>query len=97
MKNVVMHLIRIGFLAALALPAFAETRTISWNPVTTYTDGTSIETGKIVNYTLYWATDSGLGSLHTLSTSLAATSTTFDPDVQGMTRARPSISRRRPS
>jgi hypothetical protein len=86
MKNVVMHLIRIGFLAALALPAFAETRTVSWNPVTTYTDGTSIEAGKTVNYTLYWTTDSGLGSLHAIVTSLAATSTTFDPDAQGMTR-----------
>jgi hypothetical protein len=66
--------------------AFAETRTISWNPVTDYTDGTPIEAGKTVNYTAYWTTDPGLGSLHTIGTSLATTSTVFDPDVQGMTR-----------
>ena len=67
-------------------PAFAETRTISWAPVTTYTDGTPIEAGKTVSYSAYWTTDPGLGSLHTIGTSLATTSTTFDPDVQGMTR-----------
>ena len=66
--------------------AFAETRTISWDPVTTYTDGTPIEAGSKVNYTVYWTTDPGLGSLHTIGTSLATNSTTFDPDVQGMTR-----------
>jgi hypothetical protein len=86
MKNVAKYLLWIGILTALALPAFAETRTISWNPVTAYTDGTSIETGKTVGYTVYWATDSGLGSLRAIGASLAATSTTFDPDVQGMTR-----------
>ena len=66
--------------------AVAETRTISWNPVTTYTDDTPIEAGKTASYTAYWTTDSGLGSLRTIGTSLATTSTTFDPDVQGMTR-----------
>jgi hypothetical protein len=79
-------LLWVGILAALATPAFAETRTISWDPVITYTDGTSIETGKTVNYSAYWTTDPGLGSLHTLGTSLATTSTTFDPTVQGMPR-----------
>jgi len=86
MKNVAKHLLRVGILAALALPAFAETRTISWNPVTTYTDGTPIEAGKTVTYTAYWTADPGLASLHTIDTSLATTTTTFDPDAQGMTR-----------
>ena len=88
MKNVAKYLLRVGILAALALPAFAETRTISWGPVTTYTDGAPIETGKPVLYTVYWTTDSGLSaaSLRTIGASLATTSTTFDPDVQGMTR-----------
>ena len=35
---------------------------------------------------MYWTTDPGLGSLHTIGSSIAATSTTFDPTVQGMTR-----------
>jgi hypothetical protein len=86
MKKVAKYLLWVGILAALAIPAFAETRTISWATVTTYTDGTPIPAGKTVNYTAYWTTDPGLGSLHTIGTSLATTSTTFDPDVQGMTR-----------
>ena len=79
-------LMTIAILLASIPCAFAETRTISWDPVTNYTDGTPIEAGKTVNYTAYWTTDPGLGSLHTIGTSLAMTSTVFDPDVQGMTR-----------
>ena len=86
MKKVAKRLLWIGILSTLALPAFAETRTISWNPVTTYTDGTPIEAGKTVSYTSYWTTDPGLGSLTTIATAITATSTTFDPGVQGMTR-----------
>ena len=87
MKKVVKYLLWVGILAAFAMPAFAETRTISWDPVTTYADGTTI-TGKTISYTVYWTTDIGLSlaSLHTIGTSLATTSTTFDPDAQGMTR-----------
>jgi hypothetical protein len=36
MKKVAPYFLRVGILAALAIPAFAETRTISWDPVTTY-------------------------------------------------------------
>ena len=86
MEKAARYLLWIGILATLATPAFAETRTISWDPVTTYTDDTPIEAGKTVTYSAYWTTDPGLGSLHTIGTSLATTSTTFDPDVQGMTR-----------
>jgi hypothetical protein len=86
MKKAVRCLLWIGILATLATPAFAETRTISWNPVTTYTDGTPIEAGKTVTYSAYWTTDPGLGSLRTIGTSLATNSTAFDPDVQGMPR-----------
>jgi len=86
MNKTAKYLLWIGILAALAVPAFAETRTISWDPVTTYTDNTAIEAGKTVSYTAYWTTDPGLGSLRILGASLATTSTTFDPDIQGMTR-----------
>ena len=86
MINEVKRLLWIGILSTLALPAFAETRTISWNPVTTYTDGTPIEAVKTVNYTSYWSTDPGLGSLTGIGPAVTATSTTFDPDVLGMTR-----------
>jgi hypothetical protein len=80
------YLLWVGILAALAAPAFAETRTISWYPVATYTDGTPIEAGKTVTYSAYWTPDPGLGSLRALGASIATTSTTFDPTVQGITR-----------
>ncbi|MCP2500331.1 MAG: hypothetical protein NCA08_02000 [Deltaproteobacteria bacterium] len=88
MKKAAKYLLWIGILSTLALPAFAETRTIFWDPVTTYSDGTPFETGKTITYSVYWTTDPGLSlaSLHTIGTSLATTSTTFDPGVQGMTR-----------
>jgi hypothetical protein len=85
MKKMAKYLLRVGILAALATPAYAETQTISWDPVTTYTDGTSIEAGKTITYSAYWTTDPGLGSLHAIGTSLTTISTTFDPDAQGMT------------
>jgi len=87
-KIVAKYLLWVGMLPTLALPAFAETRTIYWDPVTTYSDGTPIEAGKTITYSAYWTTDPGLSpaSLHTIGASLPATSTTFDPGAQGMTR-----------
>jgi hypothetical protein len=85
-RTVPRLLMTIAILLASIPCAFAETRTISWDPVTTYTDNTPIEAGKTVNYTAYWTTNPGLGSLVTIGTSLTTTSTTFDPTVQGMTR-----------
>jgi len=78
-------LMTIAILLASIPCAFAETRTISWDPVTTYTGGTPLDAGTI-NYTAYWTTDPGLGSLHAIGPSLTTTSTAFDPDVLGMTR-----------
>jgi len=85
MKKAAKHLLRVGILAALAIPAFAETRTVSWNPVATYTDGTPFESGKTVSYSVYWTTDPGLGSLRTIGTSIATSSRSFDPAALGMT------------
>ena len=81
-------LMTIAILLASIPCAFAETRTISWDPVTTYTGGTPLDAGTI-NYTAYWTTDPGLGSLHAIGPSLTTTSTAFDPDVLGMTRGGP--------
>ena len=84
----IRHLSRIVMTIAILLAsipcAFAETQSISWAAVTTYTDGTPIEAGKTVNYSVYWTTDPGLGSLRTVGTSIATTSKTFDPTVLGM-------------
>jgi len=76
----------IAILLVLSPHALAEMRTISWAPVTTYADGTPIETGKTVTYSSYWTTDPNLGSLRAIVTATTATSATFDPGVQGMTR-----------
>jgi len=86
MRKIAPCLLWVGILTALALPAFAETRTISWSPVASYSDGAPIEAGKTVSYSAYWTTDPGLGSLRTIGTSITTTSATFDPGVQGMTR-----------
>jgi hypothetical protein len=88
MKKTAKYLLWVGILTALSTPAFAETRTISWDPVTSYTDGTQIEAGKTVAYWAYWTTDPALSlaSLRAIGASITTTSTTFDPGVQGMTR-----------
>jgi hypothetical protein len=70
----------------LASVASAETYQLSWDPVTQYTDGSAIEDGKTVMYTVYWTTDSTLASgLKTLASSITTSSKTFDPAVEGMT------------
>ena len=75
--------------SALALPGLsrAETRTITWSAVTTYTDGTPIESNVYITYKMYWTSDAGLsvGSLRPVVSS-AATTGTFDPDLVGMPR-----------
>jgi hypothetical protein len=89
MKRRFASLFTVVALLLVAPPrVFAELRTISWDPVTTYTDNTPIETGKTVSYTAYWTADAGLSpaSLHTIASSILTTSATFDPDAQGMTR-----------
>lgn len=75
------------FLSASAHVAPAETRQLSWSAVTTYTDGTPIEAGNTVHYTVCWSNDPWLAAetLRTLDSSTTATSAAFDPAVQGMT------------
>ena len=76
--------------SALALPGLskAETRTVTWSAVTTYNDGTPIESNVLIKYNMYWTADAGLsaGSLRTLVSS-AATTATFDPDLLGIPRS----------
>ena len=82
---------RLIVLAAALLfprPGHAETRTVSWGAVTTYTDGSAIEPGTSVSYDFYWSSDPGLspGSLQAIAASVSQTSATFDPDQKGMPR-----------
>jgi len=84
------HVVLLACLAsALALPGLsnAETRTVTWSAVTTYSDGTPIESNRYITYNIYWTSDAALnaGSLRTLVSS-AVTTGTFDPDLVGMPR-----------
>ena len=76
--------------SALALPGLskAETRTVTWSAVTTYNDGTPIESNVTKTYNIYWTSDAGLsaGSLRPLVTSAVQTTATFDPDLLGIPR-----------
>ena len=82
---IVLTLLALTF---TAIPVFAESYTVSWNPVTAYTDGSAFEVGKTVAYTAYWTTDSTLSvaSLKPIVSSISTTSGTFDPTVATMTR-----------
>ena len=85
-KSFPFLLFLLGWIALL--PGRGDAETISWSAVTTYTDGTPIEPTRTVRYDIYWTADAGLSaaSLRTIASSVAVTSATFDPDVQGMTR-----------
>ena len=88
MKKITAALRAILITVALCGTGMAETRQVSWVPVTTYVDGTPIEAGKAVGYTVYWSIDPGLsaGTLRELVSNQSGTSAMFDPDDSGMTR-----------
>ncbi len=66
-----------------SLPAQAET--LSWNAVTTYTDGSSIGSAS-VTYTPVWSTSSSLASPTALGTPTASTSRAFSITTEAMPR-----------
>ena len=80
---ITMGLVFLMFIAATAVTAQAET--LSWNAVTTYTDGTSIGSAT-VTYRAYWSTNSNLTNLDTLGSSTTSTSKNFSVDSEGMPR-----------
>ncbi len=64
--------------------AFAET--LSWDPVTKYTDGTNIAPAT-VSYRAYWTTDATLTTgLNAIGSATSSTSATFDVTASGMPR-----------
>ena len=87
-KRCAILLILMGMILASPLPVGAETRTVSWNAVTSYTDGTPFAAGTTVTYNFFWTSDPGLSaaSLRTLVSSVPQTSGIFDPDAKGMPR-----------
>jgi hypothetical protein len=87
-KHNALAVLALLTLSFTALPAFAESYTVAWNPVTSYSDGTPLESGKSVSYTVYWSTDPSLSpaSLKPIAAGTAKTSATFDPNVTAMKR-----------
>ncbi|MCL5884851.1 MAG: hypothetical protein M1377_05855 [Deltaproteobacteria bacterium] len=64
----------------------AQTRTVSWDPVTTYTDGSPIETGNAVTYSV-WRQDSVTNAIVQLANRVSVTSATFDDSSLAKGRA----------
>ncbi len=61
---------------------------ISWGAVSAYTDGSPLEAGKTVRYTVCWTADPWLAaeSLQPILSSVTATSAAFDPVAAGMSK-----------
>ncbi len=101
----IMKKSRVALLAclasALALPglSMAETRTITWSAVTTYNDGTPIESNVYITYNMYWSSDAGLsaGSLRPVVSSAVQPPAPSIRTSPGCLAARRSISRERRS
>ena len=69
----------------LVCAAGARAETLSWNAVTTYTDGSSIGSAT-VTYTAIWSTSSSLTSPTALASGTSSTSATFSIGTAGMPR-----------
>jgi len=82
-KVIIMLFAFLLAVAATAVTAHAET--LSWNAVTTYTNGSPIN-GATVTYRAYWSTSSNLTNLDTVGSSTTSTSKTFSVDSEGMPR-----------
>ncbi|MBE0569362.1 MAG: hypothetical protein IH576_01850, partial [Deltaproteobacteria bacterium] len=84
MRKGTIGLLALGIILSLCGITSAATHTISWSPVTTYTDGTAIS-GKTISYSVYWSTSSSLSTKTAIASGLTTTSRTFDPAALGMT------------
>ncbi len=82
-RSVIMSLVLVPVIMLYAIAAQAET--LSWNAVTTYTDGSSIGTTP-VTYTAVWSTSSSLTTPTTLASATSSTSTAFNIGTAGMPR-----------
>ncbi len=71
--SLLLVVVSIGYQLHLA---YASTRTISWDPVTTYTDNTPIESGNTVTYNA-WRQDNVTKTITQLSNNILSTSQGF--------------------
>jgi hypothetical protein len=82
-KSVILSLVLFMVLIICAGAARAET--LSWNAVTTYTDGSAIGSTP-VTYTAIWSTSSSLTSPTTLASGTSSLSTTYNITTAAMPR-----------
>jgi len=85
MPRKVITILFASLLAVAATAFTAQAETLSWNAVTTYTNGSSIGSAT-VTYQAYWSTSSSLTNLQTLGSSTTSTSRSFNVDSAGMQR-----------
>ena len=85
MQRKAITMVFVFLLAIGATAAIAQAETLSWNAVTTYTDGSSIGSAT-VTYQAYWSTNSGTSGLNPLGSSGTSRSRTFNVDTEGMPR-----------
>ena len=71
-------------LTVAVFPLLAHAETLSWNAVTTYTDGSTITAP--VTYTAVWSTSSTLATPTTLASNISTLSTTFNVTTAAMPR-----------
>ena len=72
-------------LAVGATAVSARAETLSWNGVTTYTNGDPIGNAT-VTYRAYWTENSNLTNLNTLGSSTTSASKSFNVDTENMPR-----------
>lgn len=82
-KSLILASVLVTVIVICAAAAGAET--LSWNAVTTYTDGSAIAPAS-VTYTAVWSTSSSLTSPTTLASATSSVSTTFNITTAGMPR-----------
>lgn len=82
-KSLILSSVLVTVIVLFAAAAGAET--LSWNAVTTYTDGSAIAPAS-VSYTAVWSTSSSLTSPTTLASGTSSTSTTFNITTAAMPR-----------
>lgn len=85
MKKILVGVFSILMLVLTSGPGRAETKTLSWDAVTTYTDGSPIAPGT-VSYTMFWSASASLTSQHIVANGITGTTQTFDVNTQGMVR-----------
>ena len=61
---------------------------VTWDPVTTHADGSPLDPGRTIRYSVYWTDDPALtpGSLKLLASSVPGNAVDFDPLIYPMVR-----------